>query len=108
MVPSFGPGTRSKHVQIHTATSRNPDEPGSSKRANQTLSFSETTFFTGFYLPGVTAAYPSQHLSFWVHEMPHHQVDVDDGAQVQGPVEEAVAHKLRDERPQDGEGEALR
>jgi len=43
-----------------------------------------------------------------VHELLHHQVYVDDGAEVQRPVEEAVAHELGHERPQQGEGEALR
>lgn len=50
----------------------------------------------------------SQRLRLRVHELLHHQVDVDDGTEVERPVEEAVAHKLRDERPHEGEGEALR
>lgn len=50
----------------------------------------------------------SQRLCFRVHQVSHHQVNIDNRTQVQGPVEEAVAHKLRDERPQDGEGESLR
>lgn len=51
---------------------------------------------------------PSQRLRFRVHQLLHHQVYVDDGAEVQSPVEEAVAHELRDKRPQEGECESLR
>lgn len=50
----------------------------------------------------------SQRLRFRVHQLLHHQVYVDDGTEVEGPVEEAVAHELRDKRPQEGECKSLR
>lgn len=49
-----------------------------------------------------------QLLGLRMHQLLHHQIYIDDGTEVKGPVEEAVAHKLGRERPHEGEGKALR
>lgn len=41
-----------------------------------------------------------------VHQLLHHQVYVNDGTEVEGPVKKAVAHKLWDKRPHQGKGES--
>lgn len=84
-----------------------------SKRANQNAPLWQMALFICCGPRGVPKADwlrvgLSQRLCFWVHQVSHHQVNIDNRTQVQGPVEEAVAHKLGDERPQDGEGESLR
>lgn len=50
----------------------------------------------------------SLRLCFRMHQLLHHQVYIDDGTEVESPVEETVTYKLRDERPHEGEGKSLR
>lgn len=50
----------------------------------------------------------SLRLRFRVHQLLHHQVYIDDGTEVESPVEETVAYKLGDKRPHEGEGKPLR
>lgn len=46
-------------------------------------------------------------MRFRVNQLLHHQVYVNDGVEVESPVEKAVAHKLRDKGPHERKDEAL-
>lgn len=115
---------------FHMATIQQRDKTGSEKTShpaekkpvscdftakNKHLSTSATGFLAILFavnctalIGRLTACSLLRCLSLWVHQLLHHQVYINDGTEVQSPVEEAVAHKLRDKRPHDGECEPLR